>query len=116
MVGTVGSPAKFAAAKEAGCDAVIDYSNATWPEEVLKATGGRKANGLNRLGRTDEAIEYYGRILAFAPDDVDTYIALAEMEIKSSNFTRAIDIYRRGLGFNPENGDLHGRLGSLFLQ
>ncbi len=44
VVGTVGSPAKFAAAKEAGCDAVVDYSNATWPEEVLKATGGRKAN------------------------------------------------------------------------
>ncbi len=44
VVGTVGSPAKFAAAKEAGCDAVVDYSNANWAEEVLKATGGRKAN------------------------------------------------------------------------
>jgi len=44
VVGTVGSPAKFAAAKEAGCDAVVDYSNANWVEEVLKATGGRKAN------------------------------------------------------------------------
>ena len=44
VVGTVGSPAKFAAAKEAGCDAVVDYSNASWPEDVLKATGGRKAN------------------------------------------------------------------------
>lgn len=44
VVGTVGSPAKFAAAKEAGCDAVVDYSNENWVEEVLKATGGRKAN------------------------------------------------------------------------
>lgn len=44
VVGTVGSPAKFAAAKEAGCDAVVDYSNANWVEEVLKATDGRKAN------------------------------------------------------------------------
>jgi len=44
VVGTVGSPAKFAAAKEAGCDAVVDYSNGNWVEEVLKATGGRKAN------------------------------------------------------------------------
>ncbi len=44
VVGTVGSQAKVAAAKAAGCDAVIDYSKPNWVEEVLKATGGRKAN------------------------------------------------------------------------
>ncbi len=44
VVGTVGSEAKFAVAKEAGCDSVVDYSNPNWVEEVLKATGGRKAN------------------------------------------------------------------------
>ena len=44
VVGTVGSQAKVAAAKAAGCDAVVDYSQAHWVEEVLKATGGRKAN------------------------------------------------------------------------
>jgi NADPH2:quinone reductase len=44
VVGTVGSPAKFAAAKEAGCDAVVDYSQPNWVEEVIKATGGKKAN------------------------------------------------------------------------
>jgi NADPH2:quinone reductase len=43
-VGTVGSEAKFAAAKEAGCDAVVDYSKPNWVEEFMKATGGRKAN------------------------------------------------------------------------
>lgn len=44
VVGTVGSPAKFSVAKEAGCDAVIDYSQQNWVDEVLKAMGGRKAN------------------------------------------------------------------------
>ena len=44
VVGTVGSEAKFAAAKAAGCDAVVDYSKPNWVEEVIKATGGRKAN------------------------------------------------------------------------
>jgi NADPH2:quinone reductase len=44
VVGTVGSKAKFAAAKEAGCDAVVDYSEPNWAEEVIKATGGKKAN------------------------------------------------------------------------
>ena len=44
VVGTVGSPAKFAAAKEAGCDVVVDYSQPNWVEEVIRATGGKKAN------------------------------------------------------------------------
>lgn len=44
VVGTVGSQAKFAAAKEAGCDVVVDYSQPNWVEEVVKATGGKKAN------------------------------------------------------------------------
>jgi NADPH2:quinone reductase len=44
VVGSVGSEAKFAIAKEAGCDAVVDYSKPNWVEEVLKATRGRKAN------------------------------------------------------------------------
>ena len=44
VVGSVGSSAKFAAAKAAGCDAVIDYSNPNWVEAFLKATGGKKAN------------------------------------------------------------------------
>jgi NADPH2:quinone reductase len=43
-VGTVGSPVKFAAAEAAGCDAVIDYSQADWVEQVIAATGGKKAN------------------------------------------------------------------------
>lgn len=44
VVGTVGSQEKFAAAKEAGCDTVVDYSQPNWVEEVIKATGGKKAN------------------------------------------------------------------------
>ena len=44
VVGTVGSQAKIAAAKEAGCDAVIDYSGPNWVEEFMQVTGGKKAN------------------------------------------------------------------------
>lgn len=44
VVGSVGSEAKFAAAKEAGCDAVVDYSKPNWVEAFMRATGGRKAN------------------------------------------------------------------------
>ena len=44
VVGTVGSAAKIAAAKQAGCDEVVDYSEANWVEQVIQATKGRKAN------------------------------------------------------------------------
>ncbi len=74
------------------------------------------AKCLDMMGRTDEAIEYYNRILAITPGETDTYIALAEMESKRGNFERAMALYREGLKYHPENGDLHGRLGSLLLQ
>ena len=44
VIGTAGSPAKCAAAKAAGADIVIDYSAENWPQALLEATGGRKAN------------------------------------------------------------------------
>ena len=44
VVGTVGSSGKIAAAKQAGCDVVVDCSQPNWVEEVIKATGGKKAN------------------------------------------------------------------------
>lgn len=44
VVGTVGSSGKIAAAKQAGCDVVVDYSQPNWVEEVIKATRGKKAN------------------------------------------------------------------------
>ena len=44
VVGTVGSQAKLAVAKAAGCDAVVDYSQPNRVEAVMKATGGRKFN------------------------------------------------------------------------
>jgi tetratricopeptide (TPR) repeat protein len=74
------------------------------------------AKVLEKLGRTTEAIEYYNRILAVSPGDPDTYIALAMMEADRGNFEGAINLYREGLKYHPENGALHGRLGSLFLQ
>jgi tetratricopeptide (TPR) repeat protein len=74
------------------------------------------ANGLALLGRTDESMEYYGRILSFNSGDTDTYIALAKLETDRGDFARATEIYHKGLMGNPQNGDLHGRLGTLFLQ
>jgi NADPH2:quinone reductase len=43
VIGTAGSAAKCEAARAAGCDVAIDYSNADWVQQVIDATGGRKA-------------------------------------------------------------------------
>lgn len=43
VIGTAGSAAKCAIAREAGCEHAIDYSQADWVQQVIDATGGRKA-------------------------------------------------------------------------
>ncbi|MDU4960610.1 MAG: quinone oxidoreductase [Sporomusaceae bacterium] len=44
VVAAAGSEAKCTAAKAAGADAAVDYSQTDWPDAFLAATGGRKAN------------------------------------------------------------------------
>ncbi len=44
VIGTAGSDAKCALAREAGCDVAINYSGENWPAALLEATGGRKAD------------------------------------------------------------------------
>ena len=43
VIGTAGSAAKCEMARQAGCDACIDYSQPDWVAQVMAATGGRKA-------------------------------------------------------------------------
>ncbi|MDX5410222.1 MAG: quinone oxidoreductase [Thauera sp.] len=43
VVGTAGSPEKCVAARAAGCDEAIDYSQEGWVQHVIDATGGQKA-------------------------------------------------------------------------
>lgn len=43
VIGTAGSPAKCEAARAAGCDTAIDYTQDDWVQQVVDATGGKKA-------------------------------------------------------------------------
>ncbi len=43
VIGTAGSPAKCDAARAAGCDVAIDYTQEDWVQQVIAATGGKKA-------------------------------------------------------------------------
>ncbi len=44
VIGTAGTEAKCAIAREAGCDVAINYSDEQWPAAVLEASGGKKAD------------------------------------------------------------------------
>lgn len=43
VIGTAGSPAKCQIALASGCDVAIDYSNDDWVDQIVAATGGKKA-------------------------------------------------------------------------
>lgn len=42
VIGTAGSTAKCAIARQAGCDVAIDYSQSDWVQQVLEASGDKK--------------------------------------------------------------------------
>ena len=44
VLGTAGSPEKCAVARAAGADLAIDYSKEDWPQTMLAATNGKKAD------------------------------------------------------------------------
>jgi tetratricopeptide (TPR) repeat protein len=73
-------------------------------------------NMLVLLGRTDEAIEYYNRVLEGKPGDADTCIALASARIIKGETGLALDSYREGLKYHPENTVLRGELALALLQ
>jgi tetratricopeptide (TPR) repeat protein len=73
-------------------------------------------NMLVLLGRTDEAIEYYNRILEVKPGDADTCIALASARIIKGENELALDSYREGLKYHPENTILRGELALALLK
>jgi NADPH2:quinone reductase len=84
VVGTAGSPEKCAIAREAGCDAAIDYSEPDWVAQVLAATGGAKATvvydsvGQHTFMGSLDCARQFGHVVVFgaasgpiAPFDVE---------------------------------------------
>lgn len=74
------------------------------------------AKCLEMAGKPGEAMAYYNRILTVRPGDVFTIVALASIESDRGNFKSAMDLYREGLKFHPDNGELHSRIGTLLFQ
>ncbi|KAB1072566.1 quinone oxidoreductase family protein [Methylobacterium planeticum] len=71
VIGTTGSPHKREAALAAGCEAVIDLTDAAWPQAFLEATGGRKARvvydavGKDTLIRSLDCAAPFGLVVSY---------------------------------------------------
>ena len=59
---------------------------------------------LRRNGRKMDAMQSLANALLSEPEHVNSLIALGEMRLESGNSDEALSIWKRALGFDPENG------------
>jgi tetratricopeptide (TPR) repeat protein len=75
--------------------------------------------GLARLyrqwNRPQDALPLLEKARDVAPDDADTWAALADHYIHVADFDRADDLARRGLAIDPENKDALLAIGAVLL-
>ncbi len=117
VIGTAGSPEKCAIAKAAGCDVAINYSQVDWVEQVVAATGGRKARvvydsvGKDTFLKSLDCVAQFGLVVLFggasgpAPD-----IAPELLSKKGSIYLTRASIFPR----NADPVDLRANATELF--
>ncbi len=117
VIGTAGSPAKCDIAKAAGCDVAINYSQADWPEQVIAASGGRKARvvydsvGKDTFLKSLDCVAPFGLMVLFggasgpAPD-----ISPELLSKKGSLYLTRASIFPR----NADPADLRANAAELF--
>lgn len=74
----------------------------------------RTANQLFNLRKYREAKEMYEQVIASKPDDIGSYVHLAETLYYLRQLPAAVDILRRGLQRKPDSMELKSKLG-VFL-
>ncbi len=117
VIGTAGSPEKCAIAKAAGCDVAINYSQADWVEQVVAASGGRKARvvydsvGKDTFLKSLDCVAQFGLVVLFggasgpAPD-----ISPELLSKKGSIYLTRASIFPR----NADPADLRANAAELF--
>lgn len=117
VIGTAGSPEKCAIAKAAGCDVAINYAQADWVEQVVAASGGRKARvvydsvGKDTFLKSLDCVAQFGLVVLFggasgpAPD-----ISPELLSKKGSIYLTRASIFPR----NADPADLRANAAELF--
>lgn len=117
VIGTAGSPEKCAIAKAAGCDVAINYAQADWVEQVVAASGGRKARvvydsvGKDTFLKSLDCVAQFGLVVLFggasgpAPD-----ISPELLSKKGSIYLTRASVFPR----NADPADLRANAAELF--
>lgn len=91
----------------------------SWRRSSIAAAMAQRSNELEQEGKWEEAAGYLYSYLKLRPDDAQAQIRLAKVFDRSMNGesdrTRAIDLYFRAVGLDPNQLELRERLASLLL-
>lgn len=76
----------------------------------------KRANRLKRVGKLDEAIAEYYRVIELNPNFAWAYSNLGDAFVKQGNLDEAIFEYRRAININPNSAWLYINLGRVLIQ
>jgi len=79
-------------------------------------TNCRAGNALLNLGRVDEAIVQYQKVLAIWPESPDSYAGLGSAFLQKKRLDEAIIEYQKAVEIKPDLAEAHNNLGYCFLQ
>ncbi len=79
----------------------------------LKLTRARK---LSKNGRYDEALKLYREVKKERPDNIATFLHMAELYHKMNRIKEGITLIQEGLSLNPANRELKLRYGILLVE
>lgn len=68
------------------------------------------------LGDVDQAIYYFGKASAIDPENVAPYLYLSRTHYQNDELGTAIQYLEQALVREPDNPDIHGRLGLIFFR
>jgi tetratricopeptide (TPR) repeat protein len=74
----------------------------------------QKAELYDRLGKTEEAIQEYEKLITYNPNQVRYYALLAEYSTKTKNNKKAIQAYQKILELNPDDPYVHISLADFY--
>lgn len=75
---------------------------------------GSLAMWLDKVGRTDEAIEAIKTAISYSPDDIRPYTAFSQFLDAEGRQPEAIQVLEKAVKIEPEDANTYWRLGSLY--
>lgn len=97
-------------------DAILHYQNALKINPNLITLYIRLGLNYRVLGNHEQAIFYFGKANAIDPLNVWPYLYLSRTHYQNDELGTAIQYLERALQLEPDNPDIHGRLGLIYFR